>query len=116
MENFGKGDLVQFKVEVHHFDAWRRATHEEQQAWYDKLYEDCRNGRDVPHDSAGESRLAPQDVEITFASNEPVMIVNRARVRAPVGYGSRPHCMEVTDPVTGQTFFVRKSQVTRIAK
>ena len=112
MENFSKGDLIEFKVD--HFDAWRRTTHEERQAWYDRLYEECRNGRDVPYDSAGESRLAPQDVDINFASNEPVMIVNRARVRAPVGYGSLPHCMEVTDPATGQTFFVRKRQVVLI--
>lgn len=113
MENFGKGDLVRFTTAQP--DAWRRTTGEERNAWYAQLAEDCRAGRDVPYDSGGESKLAPQDRWITFTDPTAVtLIVNRARVKAPCGYGARPFSMEVTDPATGQTFYVRKKQVTRI--
>ena len=113
MENFGKGDLVRFIVGQP--SAWRRTTGEERQEWYRQLAEDCKAGRDVPYDSGGESKLAPQDHWFRFS--DPLgtnLIVNRSRVKAPCGYGSRPHCMEVTDPATGQTFFVQKRQVTRV--
>jgi hypothetical protein len=115
METFYKGDLVRFNTNQP--SAWRRATHEERQAWYDRLREDCQAGRDVPYDSGGESKLAPQDHWLRFT--DPLgtkLIVNRSRVNAPCGYGSQPHCLEVTDPASGQTFFVRKGQVTRITK
>jgi hypothetical protein len=113
MESFGKGDLVRFITSRP--DAWRRTTGEERQMWYLRLAEDCKAGRDVPYDSGGESRLAPSDHWLSF--NDPLnttLIVNRARVNAPRGYGSRSHCLEVTDPATGQTFFVMKTQVTQV--
>ena len=113
MESFSKGSLVKFSTD--HPDAWRRTTGEERQAWYERLAEDCKAGRDVPYDSGGESKLAPNDTWLRFEEPRSVtLIVNRGRVRAPCGWGVRPHCLEVTDPATGQTFFVSKKQVTRI--
>ncbi len=42
---------------------YRYTTHEEQEAWYEKLHTECRAGRDVGYNCAGESKLAPRCTE-----------------------------------------------------
>jgi hypothetical protein len=100
-----KGDLVKPLREGIY--AWRRLTDEERQAWYDRFHEDCRAGRDVPYDSAGESRLAPLDKGVTL-TGDTVLTVVRARVAAPDGYSTRPGCCQVFNPLTGETLYVHR--------
>jgi hypothetical protein len=90
---------------------WRRANGDETQAWYDKLAEDCRAGRDVPYDSGGEPKLAPQDT--AFRLNEDmVLTVVRARVSAPSGYNRVKECCQVFCPDIGETLYVRRLWLT----
>lgn len=104
-----KGDLV--KPVRDGVYAWRRCTDEERQAWYDKFYEDCRAGRDVPFDSAGESKLAPLDMGFKLSASS-VLTVVRARCSAPESYGKRPRCCQVFDPLTGETLYVNRRGIT----
>jgi hypothetical protein len=90
--------------------AWRRLSGEERQAWYEKFHADCRAGLDVWHDSAGESRLAPQDTDITLDPSG-VWTVVRARVNAPWGYGSVKGCAEVIDSKTGEKFYINRKHL-----
>ena len=105
---FYKGDLVR-PVQVTH--GWRRANGEETQAWYDRFHEDCRAGRDVWQDSAGESRLAPSDTFFTLTP-EMTLTVLRGRASAPVGYGTMTDCALVFCPDNGQTLFVSRHNLT----
>ena len=101
---FYKGDLVKPRAPT---QAWRRINPEEQKAWYDRLYEDCRAGRDVPFDSGGESKLAPCDTYYTLTP-EMVLTVVRGKARAPLGYGSAKDCALVFCPDNGQTLYVSR--------
>ena len=86
---------------------WRRLTTQERNEWYENFYKDCREGRDVWHDDAGESKLAPQD-DTVVTSEKLVYTVLRSRVRAPCGYGTTPGCAELLCTATGVRFFVRR--------
>ena len=66
---------------------WRRLTAAERSAWYEHFHAECRAGRDVWHDSAGESRLAPQDTSVEVTPGKTYQVL-RGRVNAPSGYGS----------------------------
>ncbi len=92
---------------------WRRLTHDERQDWYEKFYEDCRNGKDVWHDSAGESRLAPSDTAVPLVEGR-IYQVTRGRVRAPSGYGSVPGAVEILCTVTGKRFFVTRDSIDHV--
>jgi hypothetical protein len=107
--SFSKGDLV--KPRGPGVNAWRRLTHEERNAWYAEFYRLCREGKEVPFDSGGESRLAPNDTYIRL-STDTVLTVVRARVSAPEGYGSRKGCCQVFDPTSGQTLYVYRGSLT----
>lgn len=91
--------------------AWRRMTPEENHAWYERFYEDCRAGRDVWHDSAGESKLAPCDTYFTLTP-EMTLTVVRGRVSAPCGYGSQKDCALVFCPDNGETLYVSRRALT----
>ncbi len=106
--SFKKGDYVKT---VKPTSGWRRMTQEENNAWYDKFHSDCREGRDVWHDSAGEPRLAPQDTYFNLAQDT-VMKVLRARVNAPCGYSSMKGCCQVFNPATGETMYVTRRSLT----
>jgi hypothetical protein len=105
---FYKGDLVR-PVQVTH--GWRRMNAEENRSWYEKFHEDCRNGKDTWHDSAGESRLAPSDTFFTLTP-EMTLTVLRGRASAPVGYGTMTDCALVFCPDNGQTLFVSRHNLT----
>lgn len=107
--SFRKGELVKPRgTDVH---AWRRLTQEERNAWYAEFNRLCREGKEVPYDSAGESRLAPNDT-YTRLSQDTVLTVVRARVAAPEGYGARRGCCQVFDPSSGQTLYVYRGSLT----
>ena len=105
---FYKGDLVR-PVQVTH--GWRRMNAEENRSWYEKFHEDCRNGLDVWHDSAGESRLAPCDSYFTLTP-EMTLTVVRGKASAPHGYGSQRDCALVFCPDNGETLFVNRHNLT----
>ena len=107
---FYKGDLVK-SADGLTVQAWRRATSEERQDWYDRLAEDCRAGRDVPYDSGGESKLAPNDTHFTIPADT-VMTIVRGRVSAPHGYSTLKDCCQVFCPSNGETLFVRRVYLT----
>jgi hypothetical protein len=91
--------------------AWRRCTDEEKRVWYDHFHAECRAGRDVPFDSAGEPQLAPLDKTFRINSST-VLTVVRARVAAPEGYGTRKGCCQVFDPSSGETLYVLRRSLT----
>jgi hypothetical protein len=106
---FRKGDLV--RPVPPGYLGWRRATPEERQAWYERLAEDCRAGRDDPWDSGGESKLAPVDTYFTLKPDD-TLIITRARVRAPNGWTHAKDCCEVFCPGNGETLFVSRHALT----
>lgn len=106
---FPKGTLV--RPAGPRVEAWRRASPEERQAWYERHAEDVRAGRDTWHDSGGESRLAPTDAYFTVTP-EMTLTVVRGRVAAPLGYGKAKDCCAVFCPDNGETLFIRRRNLT----
>ena len=107
---FYKGDLVR-SASGGPVQGWRRASSEESQAWYARLAEDCRAGRDVPYDSGGESKLAPSDTYFTVPGDA-VLTVVRGRASAPHGYYTSKDCCQVFCPSNGETLFVKRLALT----
>lgn len=105
---FYKGDLVRPTTTL---TGWRKATHEETKAWYDRFHAECRAGRDVWHDSAGESRLAPCDITFTLTP-EMTLTVVRGKASPPSGYSIAKNCCQVFCPDNGQTLYVYRSELT----
>ena len=102
-----KGQLVRVRQGVLGI---RATTSAERNAWYEKLYEDCRAGRDVWHDSAGESRLAPSTAETSFSVGKILTVVAAAASPKRIGLhlsGRGKYCM-VIDTSTGQEWLVSK--------
>jgi hypothetical protein len=109
--SFSKGDLVKPVRDC--ITAWRRLTPEERNTWYEKFHADCREGKELPFDSAGEPRLAPQDTYFSLSA-EDVLTVVRARVAAPAGYGTIKDCCQVFCPSNGETLYVsRRALINR---
>jgi len=106
---FRKGDLVRAKPGWVIF-GWRRSTPEERKAWYSQLAEDVQAGRDVPYDSAGEPKLAPQDTHFKIPPDV-VMTVLRGQVRAPHGYGTAMECCQVFCPSNGETLYLKRNEL-----
>ena len=105
---FYKGDLVRPVNTIH---GWRRMNAEENRSWYEKFHEDCRNGKDVWHDSAGESRLAPCDTYFTLTP-EMTLTVVRGKASAPLGFGKVKDCALVFCPDNGETLFASRRELT----
>lgn len=91
---------------------WRRLTPEERAAWYERHYADVKAGRDSPFDSAGESRLAPQDAYVPLREDRTYEVI-RGRVEAPEGYGTSKGCCEVVDMLDGTRFFCKRKAMVR---
>lgn len=113
-DGFSKGDILRPRIAASGrvSEGWRRLTHDEQQAWYAQHYEDVKAGRDVPYDSAGESRLAPQDAYIPLHADRTYEVV-RGRVNAPYGWSSEKGCCEVVDMLDGTRFFCKRAALVR---
>ena len=102
-----KGQLVRVRQGV---SGSRATTAAERNAWYEKFYEDCRAGRDVWHDSAGESRLAPSATSTDFSVGKCLTVTASVASPKRVGMhrvGRGQYCM-VLDTVTGQEWLVNK--------
>jgi hypothetical protein len=104
-----KGQLVRVRQGV---VGSRETTAEERNEWYKKFHEDCRTGRDVWHDSAGEPRLAPSCAETSFSVGKllTVTVAVASYSRIGKGWWVSPKgglCM-VLDTATGQEWLVSK--------
>ena len=102
-----KGGLVRVRQGV---CGTRATTAAERNAWYEKFYEDCRAGRDVWHDSAGESRLAPSHKDTDFSVGKILTVTAASASPKRIGMhfsGRGRYCM-VLDTVTGQEWLVNK--------
>ena len=109
-DGFYKGDIV--RPARPRREGWRRMTHTESEGWYARLRADVAAGKDLPYDSAGESRLAPQDVYTALHEDRTYEVV-RGRVNAPKGYGSQKGCCEVQDMLTGERSFCQRKDLVR---
>jgi hypothetical protein len=110
-EGFHKGDILR-PVNAASNMGWRPLTGEERDQWYKQHYEDVKAGRDLPYDSAGESRLAPQDIHIPLRADRTYEVV-RGRVTAPDGYGKTKGCCEVVDMLDGTRFYCKRKHMVR---
>ena len=102
-----KGQLVRVRQGV---TGTRATTAAERDAWREKLYADCRAGRDVWHDSAGETRLAPSCADTAFSVGKILTVTAAVASPKRVGMyisGRGRYCM-VLDTVTGQEWMVAK--------
>lgn len=102
-----KGQLVRVRQGV---SGTRATTAAERNAWYAKFHEDCRAGRDVWHDSAGESRLAPSQTDTDFSVGK-LLTVTAAKVspkRVGMYFAGRGRYCMVLDTETGQEWMVAK--------
>lgn len=113
-DGFNKGDILRARIAASGrvSDGWRRLTHEERQAWYAQHYEDVKDGRALPYDSAGESLLAPQDAYIPLHADRTYEVV-RGRVNAPYGWSSEKGCCEIVDMLDGTRFFCKRAALVR---
>ena len=104
-----KGLLVRVRQGV---SGTRALTSAERNAWYEKFYEDCRAGRDVWHDSAGESRLAPSQTDTDFSVGKCLTVTAAAASYRRIGKSwwqtPRGGLCQVLDTVTGQEWLVSK--------
>ena len=116
-----KNDLVQFTQVVKEdiadkyrhdesdgvVDGFRSMTADEVTLWREQFNRDCREGRDVPYDSAGESVLNPTSESVSFPLNG-VFIVLKARTTAYRGYGKTKGLTSIACPSTGRVGFVKR--------
>ena len=104
-----KGQLVRVRMGV---CGTRALTSAERNAWYEKFHADCRAGRDVWHDSAGEPRLAPDTVEVSFSVGKCLTVTAAAASYRRIGKSwwqtPRGGLCQVLDTVTGQEWLVSK--------
>jgi len=105
---FYKGDLVR---PINDTIGWRRISPDEQRAWYEKFHEDCRTGKDVWHDSAGEPRLAPRDTYFSLTTDMTLAVV-RGKASDPSGYSTMKNCCQVFCPDNGETLYVPRIRLT----
>lgn len=107
-ETFRKGQMVRTTAPI---TGWRPITPEERQEWYERFWASCREGRDVPYGSDGESKLAPNEITEIIPDGT-VCEVLRGRVRAPLGWSAMSGCLQVRIPGTGSVLFIRRKGVT----
>jgi len=104
-----KGGLVRVRQGV---TGTRATTAAERNAWYEKFHADCRAGRDVPYDSAGEPRLAPDTAETSFSVGKCLTVTAAAASYKRVGksWWCSPvgGLCQVLDTTTGETWLVAK--------
>jgi len=104
-----KGQLVRVRQGV---SGSRATTAAERNAWYVKFAADCKAGRDVPYDSAGEPRLAPDTAEVSFSVGKCLTVTAAAASYRRIGKSWwRPPMggvCQVLDTVTGEEWLVAK--------
>jgi len=102
-----KGQLVRVRQGA---SGTRSTTSAERNAWYEKFHADCRAGRDVWHDSAGESRLAPSRTDTDFSVGKILTVTSASASpkRAGMYFSGRGRYCMVLDTVTGLEWMVAK--------
>jgi|Wag4MinimDraft_6_1082665.scaffolds.fasta_scaffold33228_4 hypothetical protein len=104
-----KGQLVRVRQGV---VGIRATTAAERDVWYEKFHADCRAGRDVPYDSGGEPRLAPDCTEASFSVGKCFTVTSAAASYRRIGkswwQSPRGGLCLVLDTVTGQEWMVAK--------
>jgi hypothetical protein len=104
-----KGQLVRVRQGV---VGIRATTGAERDAWYEKFHADCRAGRDVPYDSGGEPRLAPDCTEASFSVGKCLTVTAAAASYRRLGkswwLSPTGGLCQVIDTVTGQEWLVAK--------
>lgn len=110
--SFVKGDILRLADGLTRGGGWRRLTADERAAWYEQHHADVKAGRDLPYDSAGESKLAPQDAYIPLRADRTYEVV-RGRANAPYSYGTEKGCCEVVDMLDGTRFFCKRRDMVR---
>ena len=104
-----KGQLVRVRQGV---CGTRATTAAERNAWYVKLAEDVKAGRDVPYDSGGEPRLAPDCTEASFSVGKCLTVTAAAASYRRIGkswwQSPKGGLCQVLDTVTGQEWLVNK--------
>jgi hypothetical protein len=114
--SFRKGDLVAL-TEAAFGQDWGRSreifmggrpiTPDETDEWYRRHREDVKAGRDVWHDSAGESKLPPQSVSVQLKKDQTYVVV-RGRTAPRLGYGNpTPGCCQILTE-TGEMCHVKR--------
>ena len=102
-----------YQVKLKETNSWsrrrvyRHTTHEEQQEWYERLYEDCRAGRDVSYNCAGESKLAPRCAVIEVKDDDTFTVV-RARCCPTIGYHKQPKSALIRNNRTGEEGYIKR--------
>lgn len=86
---------------------YRHTTHEEQEVWYEKLYAECRAGRDVSYNCAGESKLAPRCTEIEVNDCD-IFTVVRGRCCPTIGWHKQPKSALIRNNRTGEAGYIRR--------
>ena len=104
-----KGQLVRVRQGV---VGIRATTSAERNAWYVKLAEDVKAGRDFPYDSGGEPRLAPDCTEFSFSVGKCLTVTAAVASYRRIGkswwQSPRGGLCQVLDTVTGQEWMVAK--------
>ena len=116
-----KGDLV--RVKESEFDVWnqrpqgfRSTTQEERDQWRQQLSSDIDAGLTEWHDSAGESKLAPQSHWVDLNEGDAYLVL-KARAHARVGWGAGiPKCVYLACPKTGEQFYMRREEVEVVSE
>ena len=85
----------------------RHTTHEEQSEWYERLYAECRAGRDVSYNCAGESKLAPRCASVAFHKDDTLTVV-RARCAPVLGYHKSTGMALIRNERTGEEGYVKR--------
>ena len=102
-----KGLLVRVRQGV---TGTRALTAAERNAWYESFHADCRAGRDVWYDDAGEPRLPPNVVDTSFTVGKCLIVTAALASPKRIGWtctGRGKYCM-VLDTVTGQEWLMNK--------
>ena len=106
-----KGNQVKVKHERGGYrNVLRHTTHEEQQVWYAELYAECRAGREVGYDCAGESKLAPRCSAIEVKDGDTFTVV-RSRACPVLGYHKQPKSALILNNRTGVEGYILRAHL-----
>ena len=88
----------------------RHTTNEEQQAWYEELHEECRAGREVSYNCAGESKLAPRCAAIEVKDDDTFTVV-RSRACPVLGWHKQPKSALILNNRTGVEGYILRAHL-----
>jgi hypothetical protein len=104
------------KVRLKPTDSWsrrrvyRHTSEEEQQEWYERLHEECKAGREVPYNCAGESKLAPRCTTIE-AEDDDIFTVVRGRCCPTIGWHKQPKSALIRNNRTGEAGYILRAHL-----